>query len=240
MFLDYAWYQMALGYLDLFLHHIAWKRNDLHAVKEGPWYRGGGVGGGDKHDFAQIKWNFKKVVREVPVLFRVEHLQQRRRGVAAKIGAEFVDLVHQNQRVVRAALFYLLDYASRQRADIGAAVSAYLRLVVHPAKGYIDKLAPHGTRDRAAKGGLTHAGRPDEADDLRTHILSRPLFNGEVLQNAFFDILKTVMILFKHLTRVGQIQTVLCGIIPGQLHQRLYVGPRYGGLRRDGGQFSES
>ena len=102
---------------------------------------------------------------KVDVLLGVEHLEQRRRRVAAPVGAELVDLVEQEERVRRLRLLHALDDLAGHRADIGAAVAADLGLVAHAAQRHAHELAARRPRDRLAERGLADAGRADEAED---------------------------------------------------------------------------
>ena len=129
---------------------------------------GGGIGSsnvrrGDEHHLRQVERHLEVVVGERVVLLGVEHLEQRRRGIAAEVVAELVDLVEHEDRVVGAGLLHALDDAAGQRADVGAAVAADLGLVVHAAERDADELAAEGAGDRLAERGLADAGGPDEA-----------------------------------------------------------------------------
>jgi hypothetical protein len=62
------------------------------------------VGGGDEHHVGQVVVEVEVVIVEGAVLLRVEHLEQRRRGVAAEVGRHLVDLVEEEDGVVRAGL----------------------------------------------------------------------------------------------------------------------------------------
>ena len=74
------------------------------------------------------------MVLEAAVLLGVEHLEQRRGGIAAEVLAELVDLVEQEQRVGGSGFLEVGHDLARQRADIGAPVAADLGLVAHPAQ----------------------------------------------------------------------------------------------------------
>ncbi len=86
------------------------------------------------------------MVREGAILLGVEHLEKRRRWVAAEVAAELVDLVEHEDGARRAGLLHPLDDLPRKRADIGAAVPADLRFVVRSAERHAHELAAHGTR----------------------------------------------------------------------------------------------
>ena len=84
------------------------------------------------------------MILELVILLRVEHFEQRSRGVAAEtVGvAQFIDFVQHEQRVDGARAFHGLDDAARKRADVRAAMPPNFGLVVHAAHGDAHELAP--------------------------------------------------------------------------------------------------
>src|SRR5439155_727148 len=68
------------------------------------------------------------------VLRRVQNLQQRGRRVAMKTSAELVDFVQHKHRVLGAGFSNSLDNVAGQSADIGAPVTADIRLIVYAAE----------------------------------------------------------------------------------------------------------
>ena len=128
---------------------------------------------------------------KVLVLLRVEHLQHRRRRVAAVVGGELVDLVEQDDRVDRAGLLHRRDDAAGHGADVGAAVAANLGLVAHAAEADADELAAHRGGDRAAEAGLADARRADQAEDLGraggADAVDRQLAHGQEVEDALLD-----------------------------------------------------
>src|SRR6185503_10016331 len=115
--------------------------------------------------------------------------------------AELVDLVEHEERVVRTGRAEVLDDATGQGADVGAAVAADLGLVAHAAEREADELASHGAGDRAAEGRLTDAGRADEAKNGALAVLLE-LADGKMLEDAVLDLLEIEVILVEHLTGV--------------------------------------
>src|SRR5439155_490314 len=87
------------------------------------------------------------------------------RRIASPVGADLVDLVEHEYRVVGLGAPDRLDDAAWHRADVGAAVAADLGLVVHTAERGARELAPHRAGDRMPQRRLAHAGRADEAED---------------------------------------------------------------------------
>ena len=52
------------------------------------------------------------MIAEAHVLLGIEHLEQRRSGVAAEVRAELVDLIEHDHRVARAHALERLDHAA--------------------------------------------------------------------------------------------------------------------------------
>ena len=105
------------------------------------------------------------VVGEAVVLRRVQHLEQRARRIALEGDAELVDLVEQENRVLRAGLFHALEDPAGQRSDVGAPVAADVGLVAGAAQRDADVLAPHRPGDRLGDRGLADARRAGEEED---------------------------------------------------------------------------
>ena len=175
------------------------------------------VGGGDEQHVGQVEVELEVVVAERVVLRRVEHLEQRRRRVAAVVGADLVDLVEQHDRVHRAGLLDRPDDAAGQRADVRAPVAADLGLVADAAEGDADELAAQRARDGLAERGLADAGRPDEqdhgagaaaADDLQA-ALGAAGADGEVLHDPVLDLVEAVVVGVEHLAGGGDVGRVL-------------------------------
>ena len=99
------------------------------------------------------------------VLRRVQNLQQRGRRVAMKTGAELVDFVQHKHRVLGAGFSNSLDNVAGQSADIGAPVTADIRLIVYPAETLPHELPFHGPSDALPEGRLAHTRRTDKAQD---------------------------------------------------------------------------
>ena len=171
--LHLAAHQIALGDLQLLVGGVAGEADDLHAVAQRPGDGVEHVGGGDEHHAAQVERHAEIIVAERVVLLRIEHLEQRRAGIALDAGAELVDLVEHHHAVARAGLADRLDDVAGQRADIGAPVAADLGLVVHAAEADAHEFAAHGAGDRLAERGLADAGRADEAQDRRLALRAR-------------------------------------------------------------------
>ena len=113
----------------------------------------------------QIERDVEVVILKRMVLRGVEHLEQRRRRIAAPVGAQLVDLVEQDHRIHRARVAQGAHEPARQRADIGAAMSADFGLVAHAAERHPDELPAGRPGDRLADRGLAGSRRADQRQD---------------------------------------------------------------------------
>ena len=151
---------------------------------------------GKEEHVGQVELDLEVMVPEGVVLRRVEHLEQRRGGVTPVVAAELVDLVEQHDRVHRPRFTHRPHDASREGADIGAAVAADLGLVAHSAERHTDELAPQRPGDGLAERGLADPRRPDErehgagaatAHDRKTTSLAATA-DGEVLDHPVLHV----------------------------------------------------
>ena len=171
------------------------------------------------------------MILEAAVLLRVENLEQRRRRIAAKILAELVDLIEQEQRVRRPRLLDVRNDLAGKRADVGAPVAADFRLVADAAQRLANELAARGSRDRAAERRLADAGRADEAQD-RSLELVRARLDRKIFDDPLLDLLEAVMVLVENLLRLGDILLEPGFLAPGQAEQHVEIVAGDGGLGR--------
>src|SRR5205823_3670768 len=106
--------------------------------------------------------------------------------------------------IARSGLADRLDDVARQRADIGAPVPSDLGFVVHAAEAEADELTAGRPRDALPERGLTHARRPDEAED-RALAVGIELAHREIFEDAPLDLGKPVMILVQDAARFGDV-----------------------------------
>ncbi len=156
------------------------------------------------------------MVAELAILLRVEHLEQRRRRIAAEIGAELVDLVEHHDGIARASLLDPLDDAAGQRADVGPAMPADLRLVAYTAERDAHELPPHRPRDRASERGLTDPRRTGEAENRTARILSQ-LANAEELEDSVLHDREMRVVVIEDLARLFEPKPIDRAAIPGQV-----------------------
>src|SRR6185369_2492702 len=123
------------------------------------------------------------MIAERVVLFRIEDLEQRRRRIAAEVGAELVDLVEDEHRVLRLRPAKTLNNLPGQGADVGTPMAANLGFIPHAAERHADELAPERVRDRARERRLADARRADEAQDRSFHLRIQ-FADSEVFEDA--------------------------------------------------------
>src|SRR5438034_8223795 len=151
--------------VQLLLFAVACERDDFHPVEQCGMDRSKLVRGGDEEHFRQVDVDLEVVISERVVLRRVENLQERGGGIALEADADLVDLIEHEDRVHRAGLFERLHDAARNRADVGAAMAADLRLVAHAAERDAYEFAVHRAGDRLAERRLADAGRSNETEN---------------------------------------------------------------------------
>jgi hypothetical protein len=197
------------------------------------------VGGRDEEHVREVVLHIEEMVDEVPVLLRIEHLEQSRRRITAVVGGELVDLVEQDDRVDRPGLLHGSDHAAGHRADVGATVTADLSLVANAAETDPDKLAVHRAGDRSPEACLADTGRSGQAEDLRnaeTDLVTglAQLAHGQEVEDALLDVLETVMVLVEDLLGDFEVEAILTLVRPGQADHRVDIGANDGCLGRDG------
>ena len=172
---------------------------------------GAGIGvhhvrGGDEHDLGEVVLDVEVVIDEGVVLLRIEHLEQRRRRIAAEVHRHLVDFVEQEDRIDGAGLLHPLDDLAGEGADVGAAMAADLGLVAHAAERQAHELAAGGAGDRLGERGLADAGRSDEAEDRCPCGCLHELAHGEELEDALLDLLEAEVVLVEDL--LGQLDVL--------------------------------
>ena len=117
-----------------------------------------------------------------------------------------------------------LDDPAGQRADVGPAVAADLRLVVDAAEAHPDELAVHRPRDALAERRLADAGRSDEGEDRAADLVGEGA-HGEVFEDPLLDLLEAVVVLVEDPGGFLDVELVVGGDVPGQADQPVDVGP---------------
>src|SRR6516225_9221717 len=202
--------------VDLLFAGVARKFNDLHAVAQRLRDRIHPVGRGDESNLRKIERHIEIMIAEGRVLLRVKYLHQCGGGITAKITAQFVDFVEHADRVVALRTADTLNDLSGQSADVGAAVTANFRFIVHAAKGNAHEFAAERTGDGLAERSLADAGRSDKAKDRTLHPRLQ-FFHGQVIEDAFLHLLQIVVVFIEDLVRLGNVNfRAAGGFVPRQ------------------------
>src|SRR5438093_2633554 len=118
------WNQILERNVNFLLFCVALQLDGFHAVAQ--WFgdRVEHICGCDEEDFRQIERHIQIVIPESRILLWIERFQQRRRGVTAKIAPDFVDFIEHENWIFGFRAANSLDDLPRQRADIGAPMTA--------------------------------------------------------------------------------------------------------------------
>ena len=173
------------------------------------------------------------MVVEGVVLLGVKNLKQGTGGVAAEVGAQFVNLVQQEQRIACIHLREVLQHLARQSTDIGTTMAANFCLVPHTAQGHTHIFTPCGLGNGLTQRGFTHARRTDQTQNRRFDLVNT-LLNRQILQDAVFDFFKTVVVFVENRLGVHQVVFDLGSFAPRQTNQDINVIAHHGGLGRHG------
>ncbi len=159
------------------------------------------------------------MVREGVVLFGIEHLQQRRAGIAAEVVANLVHLVHHEHGVDGAGFLHALNNLTRQRASIRTPMTANRRFIVHTAQRHAHELTPQRSRNALAERSFAHTWWPKQTQD-GTPLVFLKLTDGEIFDDALLDLLETVVILVEYLTHLGDVHVVFGRFVPRQIENQ--------------------
>src|SRR6185436_12592593 len=99
------------------------------------------------------------------VLLRIQHLEQRRRRIATKIGSDLVDFIQHEHRIVGARLMDALNHATWHGSHVGASVTSNFGFIVHATKAHAHELASECVCNRLPERRLADARRSDKAED---------------------------------------------------------------------------
>ena len=162
----------------------------------------------------QVEVDFEVVVVERRVLLRVEHFEQRRRRIAAEVHRHLVDFVEQEQRIVHAGLRPCSARScrassrcrcgdgrgsrprrARRRATCARTCDSWRARSLWPSEVLPTPGGP--TRHRIGPLSCLHA-----------------LLDGEVLDDAFLDLLQPVVIFVQHLLGAAMSLCTLVRLLP--------------------------
>ena len=169
------------------------------------------------------------MVAEARILRGIENLQKRGRGVALIVAAELIDLVEQQQRILALRLRKTGHDSTGHGSDVGLAVAADLRLIMHTAERNARKLSVERSCDRDGNRRFANAGRADKAENLPRK-LGRQLPHGERLQDSLFDLFKAKVIVVENFCRRLHVQPLFCALVPREIQHEVQIVQDDGGL----------
>ena len=152
-------HKMAGGYLHLLFLYVSAHLDKLHTVEQGLRDGVEVVCRGNEHDLAEVVVDIEIIVVEGRVLLRIKDLQQCGGWVALEVGCNLVYLVEDEHRVRAACLPDVLYDTSAHGTDVGAAMTAYLSLVVQSAKRDAHILTVQSLGNGLAERRLAHSRR---------------------------------------------------------------------------------
>src|SRR5262249_35952232 len=122
------------------------------------------------------------------------------------------------------------DDAARERADVGAPVTADLGLVVDAAQRQSDELAAQRSSDGLADRGLARSRGPDQRQDRAVRAalvldaaLLAQLPDGDELGDSTLDVVQARVVLVEDLPRVLWIELLLGALRPRNGQQPVEV-----------------
>ena len=101
MLFELARHEVLPGDMHLLVLGVAAERDHLHAIEQRRVDRAELVRGGDEQHAREVERDLEVVIAEGVVLRGVEHLEQRRRGIALDADRDLVDLVEHQHGVRR-------------------------------------------------------------------------------------------------------------------------------------------
>ncbi len=221
--------QVARGDLIFFVFGVARDAQHFHAILQRLRNGVQHVGGADEHDLREIVFDVEIVVGEGVIQLGVQHFHQRRRRIAAEIHGHLVHFVQHEHGIGGAGLAHHLDDLAGQGADIGAAMAANFSLIAHAAEGYAHEFTSRGAADGHRERSLADAWRPEEAENRALGILYQ-LANGEIFEDAVFDLVQAVMIFGENHFGALDVANFLRALLPGHRQQPVQIVARYGGF----------
>ena len=205
----------------LFVFGIARKRNHLHTVKQ---CRRNVIAVGGRHEehVRQVEWRLNVVVFKGVVLLRIKHFKQRCSRITAVIGADLVDLVQEEKRILNLSLDHVLNDLPRHRTHVGTAMTADFRFIGNAAQGHAYVFAVRRPGNRAAKRSFADARAAYEAENRRLD-LAHALLHGEIFKNALLHLFESPMILIEDTASPFDVAVDAALLLPGQFEKRLDV-----------------
>ena len=222
-----------LGDFELLVLRIAGHLYDLHPVEEGVGNAVQRIGRRDEHHLRKVEGKLQVMIGETRVLLGIEDLEQGARRIASKVGGHLVDLVEEEDGVVRPRLPDRLHDLARKGADVGLSMPADLGLVAQAAQADAHEASLERARDAPAEGCLARSRRPDQAE-YRPARAIRELADRDELEDALLRLLHPVMVLVEGGAGLRDVPAVLAFHGPGKVGEPLAIDAQDTRLWRKG------
>ena len=153
------------------------------------------------------------MISKAHVLLRIQYLQEGGRGIALIRGAQLIDFVYHEDRVLGFYYLQSLQDFSGHSADIGTPVALDFSLVAHPADGKTEELFAQGPGDRFSDRCLSHTRSTDQAQNGALGVLFE-FTNRQVFENTVLHILQPIVILLQHLMGILHLEILRLWVLP--------------------------
>ena len=200
--------QIVLCYLILLFRQITAHIDHLHTVLESRLDGIDAVRCRNEKYIRQIIVNIKIIIVESRILLRIKSFKERRRRISLYILCKLVHFIKYDHRIGSTGTVDAVKNTSRKCSDVSLSVSSDLGLVVHTSQCDAYIFAPESPSYGLAKAGLSHSRRAVQTEDRRLHI-TLELEDSKVFDDPFLHLLKTVMVLIKHLLGILQVKIIV-------------------------------
>ena len=162
------------------------------------------------------------MISKTAVLFRIQHLQQRSRRIAADIGGHFIDFIQKNNRIIGLKTCHFRNEFTWQRTEIGSAVTAYFSLVPYTAETDPHIIPAHSLGYGFYKRGLTHS-RCTYQTENPSFYRTATVLHGQIFHNLILDLLQSVVMAVHNLLHTIEIDARSLLREPRQFDNPLHI-----------------
>ena len=239
MSLDLFGDEVSLGNRAFLMFGVPGEHQDLHTISQRGVDGFQDVRRRDEKDAREVEGEIEVVITKGRVLLRVEDLQERGRRIAPEVGPHLIDFIEHDDWIARLRPADALNDATGHGTDIGASMTADLRLIMHPAEGHPHEFSFQGRGNGVSERGLPHSRRANKTEDRALHV-ALELAHRQIFEDALLDLLEVVMVRIQHLPGPGQVHIVRGLTAPGEFQHPLQIGPDDPVFRRGRGDLFQA